>query len=360
MDEYISRSVNLVKNVDKKYNFNLSEINNFIINDLLNGKEREVLTRRFGVFDKKPETLESIGLTFGVTRERIRQIEKHIFNKIGSSNNLKPVFKYLNGIINDNGGIMSTLELEKKLNLENSENKYSLRIILESSHDLTRIESPKITESWFNVRIGQNLILSIIKIAEEILKENNKSLTEKYLTGMILKEINPIYRDTVNVDLISSVFSFSKIIGKTPENELGLTDWGIVNPKNTRDKVYVVFKKIKKPLHYKDLTDLIRKSGFSKKNISVEAVHNELIRDPRFVLVGRGIYALKEWGYNPGTIAEVIEDLLKKEQKPMHKNDIIEKVLERRLVKKNTILLNLQEKPQFKRLKRAVYYLREQ
>ena len=83
-------------------------------------------------------------------------------------------------------------------------------------------------------------------------------------------------------------------------------------------------------------------------------MHNELIRDKRFVLIGRGIYALSEWGYNSGVVEDVIEEVLISAGKPMHKDDIIVEVMKRRMVKETTILLNLQ-KDRFKRVARATY-----
>ena len=87
-----------------------------------------------------------------------------------------------------------------------------------------------------------------------------------------------------------------------------------------------------------------------------QTVHNELIKDPRFILVGRGTYALKEWGYQSGTVKEVIGQLLK-ENGPLTKEEILKKVLETRLVKPNTILINLQNRQYFSRDKNNKYSL---
>lgn len=339
--------------------FNISEIKEKINNVLENEKEIEVLSRRFGIDNRKKETLESIGRVFGVTRERIRQIEKGIFKKLDKASSLSSTFSLIESKVVDNGGIITTLNLENILGLGDSNSKAILRILLESLNNLQIIESPKIKESWVLKKYPLALVSNIIEIAENILKERGKPIKGRELVDLILRKISDSDKELELSDLVKAVLLCAKIIGKTPEGNLGLTKWGIVNPKNTRDKAYIVFKKAKKPLHYKKLTELIREEVFSKKRVSVEAVHNELIRDPRFVLIGRGIYALKEWGYKAGTVADVIEEILKKESQPLHKNEIIKRVLEKRQVKTNTILLNLQEKPQFVRIKRAVYKLRE-
>jgi RNA polymerase primary sigma factor len=50
--------------------------------DTLASDERKVIMLRFGLDGDEPQTLESIGKTFGVTRERIRQIEQKALNKL--------------------------------------------------------------------------------------------------------------------------------------------------------------------------------------------------------------------------------------------------------------------------------------
>lgn len=50
--------------------------------DTLTSDEKKVITLRYGLDGEEPQTLESIGKTFGVTRERIRQIEQKSLNKL--------------------------------------------------------------------------------------------------------------------------------------------------------------------------------------------------------------------------------------------------------------------------------------
>ena len=58
--------------------------------DTLNDKDRDIIERRFGLNGHKRETLESIAQSYGVTRERVRQMEYHILyglKKKASKNN---------------------------------------------------------------------------------------------------------------------------------------------------------------------------------------------------------------------------------------------------------------------------------
>ena len=55
--------------------------------DMLTESELKILALRFGLDDNEPQTLETIGLQFGVTRERIRQIEAKVLEKLRKSSN---------------------------------------------------------------------------------------------------------------------------------------------------------------------------------------------------------------------------------------------------------------------------------
>ena len=50
--------------------------------DLLNDREREIINSRFGLGGQKPETLGEVGQKFGVTRERVRQLQKVALSKL--------------------------------------------------------------------------------------------------------------------------------------------------------------------------------------------------------------------------------------------------------------------------------------
>ena len=112
-------------------------------------------------------------------------------------------------------------------------------------------------------------------------------------------------------------------------------------------------KKKKKPLHFTAVAQ-----GISQDALP-QTVHNELIKDQRFVLVGRGLYALEEWGYSPGVVREVIAKEMKKVERPITREEVIKKVLLQRQVKPNTILLNLTNKKYFIKNSQGKYFIRQ-
>jgi predicted Zn-ribbon and HTH transcriptional regulator len=157
---------------------------------------------------------------------------------------------------------------------------------------------------------------------------------------------------------IQALASLSKGLAQLKDN-WGLIKWPTVNPKNIRDKIYVILSDNGTPMHFSEIADAIKDSSFKRRDVTTQAIHNELIKDKRFVLIGRGIYALNDWGYKRGTVSDIIASVLKEADEPLHRDEIVKRVLKSRQVKETTILLNLQSKPQFKRVAKATYVLDE-
>src|SRR5271154_4454629 len=73
-------------------------------------REREIVARRFGLFERK-ETLEQIGEMLGITRERVRQLEKSVVTRLrtsaeqGSIPNLADFQAKLLGLLHENGDV---------------------------------------------------------------------------------------------------------------------------------------------------------------------------------------------------------------------------------------------------------------
>ena len=164
----------------------------------------------------------------------------------------------------------------------------------------------------------------------------------------ISKQINSGLEKPLTPQALQSFLEVSKKVRTGIDGQFGLRDWPEINPRGVRDRAYLIFKQEKRPLHFAEVTELINSSKFKKiaePKALVQTVHNELIKDPRFVLVGRGLYALEGWGYVSGTVEDIISMILEKEKGPLAKKEIVEKVLKQRLVKVNTILINLNKFP---------------
>ena len=334
-----------------------------VINDVLGTidreREREIISRRFGLFDRR-ETLEQIGELLGITRERVRQLEKAAITRLKSSAvdlpHIKDTEKVLVVHLKEMGKVARTSEITSRTvsGGNSKDNRVDQSRIAFLAHLAPGIAVIEDNDHFFHA-VGIAADHSEKQIKEQVDKiiDAIKKIGEPTSVHVIAKQVGNA--DTEHVKALASI---SKNIA-TLNDRWGLIKWPMVNPKNIRDKIYVILHDNKKPMHFSEIADAIKKSEFKRKNVTTQAIHNELIKDKRFVLIGRGIYALKEWGYKQGTVADVIADVLRKEGGPLHRDEIVKRVLKSRQVKETTILLNLQGKPQFKRVAKATYTLAE-
>ena len=79
--------------------------------------------------------------------------------------------------------------------------------------------------------------------------------------------------------------------------------------------------------------------------------------DNKYILIGRGIYALKDWGYQKGTVVDIIKQVLVKAGKLLTKEEIVEQVLKQRMVGKGTVQLALANKECFAKTEDGKYQL---
>ena|ERR1035437_4585193 len=331
------------------------------INDILKTiereREREIISRRFGLFERK-ETLEQIGELLGITRERVRQLEKAVLTRLKSSAeqgnlpHLTDIQQQIVDVLNQHGKASRISELVTHLNLENNKiEQAKLAFLAQLCTGLTVIDEDD--DHYLSVVLASLGDIKDVKATVAKLVSGSKELGEPTTIDKIANKA--AVADTAEAKALSAI---SKHLA-TLNGVWGLAKWPTINPKNIRDKIYVILKESGKHMHFNEIADAIKQSSFRRKDVTTQAIHNELIKDKRFVLVGRGIYALKEWGYEKGTVSDIIADILRKEGEALHRDEIVKRVLQSRYVKETTILLNLQGKPKFKRVAKATYALDE-
>ncbi|MBP7857568.1 MAG: sigma factor-like helix-turn-helix DNA-binding protein [Candidatus Saccharimonadales bacterium] len=330
-----------------------------IVQDILNSidreREREIIARRYGLFDRK-ETLEQIGELLGITRERVRQLEKSVMTKLRMTGaDLPHITEVEMAVLTALAGTGETARittLAGKLTSENTRTDQSrLAFLTELCPNISVVsEDDTYFQSAGNSKVHDTAaIKKEVAAIVETVKKAGKPLSTKDMTKLANMESEPY---------TSALASTSKQLA-TLNGRWGLVKWPTVNPKNIRDKIYVILSENKKHMHFNEIAQAIKASDFKRKDVTTQAIHNELIKDKRFVLIGRGIYALKEWGYTKGTVADIISEVLREAKEPLHRDEIVQRVLKSRFVKETTILLNLQSKPQFKRVAKATYELSE-
>ncbi|TSC79660.1 MAG: RNA polymerase sigma factor [Candidatus Peregrinibacteria bacterium Gr01-1014_25] len=327
---------------------------------VLTEKESMVIKKRFALQGQAKQTLERIGKHFKVTRERIRQIESIALGKLRRTvrtTKLNDVNDMAKVILRGHGGVMREDDLISQVlkrtvngtTIDGSVLRLSFSIDTEMSHTGN---SGTFIPFWRLSSLAMEDITTLVEGMVKVLKKRKSCMGREDLITTV-QGLN-LFKDRVpSRELILSCLSLDARFKEIDEG-WGLTEWRFVRPRSIRDKVEIILKKSGKPLHFMEIANRIREAHFDHKNVTVQAVHNELIRYPQFVLVGRGLYALREWGYEPGTVADVIETILKKKG-PLSKKEIINEVAKQRSVKVGTISLNLQKMPYFVRVGRAVY-----
>jgi hypothetical protein len=365
-----------------------------IINNLfseLTDRERDVLIRRYGLHGSDKETLESIGSAHKLTRERIRQIETTSVKKLQQLDNLSEYISTLKNIIyqllEEHGGLM---EKEYLLNIlagfslsgANRENEKELIhknylnfLITKLLHkEFEEVLNSKYFKQSYKLKFQE--LSHLEELLEELLKnihdykrihkteelinlitklENYKKYQDKFEVDSSL-DISPVLGGDMfneNFEVINKnkvLYSILKAAKKIEQNKFG--HWGLYNsreikPKTINDKIFLILKNNGKPMHFGEIAENINQTAFDGKKANSATVHNELILDDKYVLVGRGLYGLKEWGYEKGTVSDVIEEIINENGNALTREQIIEKVLGKRIVKKATIILALMNKDKF-------------
>ncbi len=347
-----------------KINFDPKQIVLELIKNL-NEREREILEKRYSLSGDKKSTLEGIGKKYNITRERVRQIENIAIKKIKSLGDKIEAISELDSIVeNSLNQYLGILGEETLINMildqdKNNETNYHITKFLINKLLDNKYSSNKEDDDFFATYKTKNSNWETFKDAIEkitqILEKNEQPVDklELWKTYENEKDINFI-NDKINEDILLNYIQPSKKIMENPLGEIGLAQWKSIIPKRMSDKIYLVMKKFNKPMHFKEITEEINKMNFDKKIAHPATIHNELILDDKYVLVGRGIYALKKWGYEAGKVSEVVEKTLK-EFGSMTKEELINKVLEKKIVKKTTINLAIANNKNIKKGKDGKY-----
>lgn len=320
-----------------------------------NPKQRKVLFERFGLKTGNKATLQEIGDDLGVTRERVRQIEEDGLRKLGPKvkKEAASIIEFAHTYLANAGGVRRDDYLLadiandsfKDVDVKHVDAKLRFLFLTAGAPFYSR-EDDNFHAYWYTDETAKKKFLEFVKEATDFFKSRKETDNSKG------------YLEQVKAYAASSFFAIPKHFGTNVFGDVGLKAWADIEPKTIRDKIYLVLKKHGEPLHFSDIAKHISKMGIDKKPAHVQTVHNELIKDDRFVLVGRGIYALRSQGFEPGTVRQVIAKILKREG-PLPQTEVVKLVNAQRFLKENTILLSLQNRHHFKRLDDGRYHVKE-
>lgn len=347
-------------NETNEYTFSISPIEAVkeLLKKLPTRRIKDVVEKRFALKGGEKRTLESIGREYRITRERVRQIEADAFRILRRDENIKNfavLLEELESIIQNRGGVVAEQGFLSSFSKKEQPCIEFLLTLGESFHKLP--ENEYLTTRWtVNRDIAQG-VDQVIANTIEYLKSIGKPLAQEQLYNVIGTNAQQILGQKPSDEIITNYLSLAKGIKRNPYGDYGLSEWPMIIPRAVRDKAYLVLYKEGKPMHFRDVARQINSIEWGRRKSHPQTVHNELIKDPRFVLVGRGLYALAEWGYNHGAVKDVLISILKQAGEPLPRDEIIKLVSQKRFVKIPTILLNLNNKSLFKKVDGEKYTL---
>ncbi len=332
----------MINGVDKIVNTALST---------LSARQKEVIVGRYGLQSGQPMTLVEIGNRYGVTRERIRQIEAQALNLVYSQFKNEDLASFVKAVVSHLqkfNGVRRHDYLSDEIRSfsDKSSVKYNgekVRFLLEACRQVhSHPESDDFYSFWYLSNDDLNKARSFVNKITLAFNSQKDRLSGKYPTQDL---------STSNYIAISKKFS-TNIYG-----DFGLSNWEEINPKVSRDWAYLVLKKENQPVHFTKLANLINKHRKSKQ-VNPQTIHNELIKDERFVLVGRGTYGLREFNIVPGTAKDVMHHFLKKHG-PMAAKDLVKMAMSHRTFKEKTLMLSLRNKKYFQSSGDGKYFVKE-
>lgn len=319
-------------------NLSVKKITNQLLAGL-NDRQKDILESRYGLINPETQTLQAIGDRYGITREGIRRIEEQALegvSKNAGKGDFVDFVKSVKDVLRKMGGVRRESDLVKdvryvindRLNPELFVNH--LKFLLEVSGAINyHPENKEFNNHWYLSEDDRKKSITFVNSLAKGLKKGDAP-------DFYFKQLY-----ATNFAAISKKFSVN-VYG-----EFGLADSPLVVPKSARDWAYLILRKGGKPMHFFELANLVNKH--QEEKFHPQTVHNELIKDDKFVLVGKGTYGLREQGYVPGIAREVIARLIK-ERGPLHSHQVVKLVSQERFFKENTVLINLQNKVYFKRL----------
>jgi len=327
--------------------------------EVLPERARDVLEKRYGLGkDGETHTLEAIGQSYGITRERVRQIENYGIQSIQKSEVYKKqydLFVEMQKLIDQlGGGLIAEHVLLEELSKDPIVQNHLYFILVVGDPFYKSKENPQYAHRWFTER-------KVAEGVEKALREVHKSLdrdelvSESEILNRFRKELIDIAASK-DEEILKRWLMISKQIGRNPLGDWGPSDSPNVRVKGIRDYAYLTVKRHGSPMHFREVAETINELFDHKAHVAT--THNELIKDARFVLVGRGLYALTEWGYTTGVVKDVLREILTQEG-PLSREELIDKVRKERYVKDNTILVNLQDTNLFRKLANGTYAIAE-
>lgn len=349
-----------------------------VVTAQFNDRAWEVFKRRLLVPEKNRETLEAIGIVYGVTRERVRQIEESCLEALR-----KPILE------DDYCGLEFRLRAA------------TVSLFREARGHFKSLGLPAWTESrWLEElsalwQVGENELRRYDRLLVETLGYRWVTLPTTSLEPLIVDEMtlkseaDQLTKTVVAVHEIlrancQGLDSFEMVRGlkKQGIEQYGLEDVPVLADlcstaevaggdscfyrtqflflKSRADQAVRVLQEAGKPLHHSDLLrELNRRLPESRRFQNKENLVGQMGPDNRLHPIGKsGEWALTEWGVESRSLIDIIEDVLASVGEALPVDAIVSQVLEKRPGSASSIAMLLAfNQDRFRRVSRGIYGL---
>lgn len=330
----------------------------------LDKREADILQRRYGLLNRQPESLQAIADDYSLTRERVRQVQNRSLSLILPKLQRHPDVEALTRVATNYLGKLKVKRLQTLLSqlrdhyrLDDEPELNVIGFLLRYSPKLSHAEE----DEHFHHFVGAQERL--VKLARHVLKRihqrfvdnHHKVWSEDKVAELVQREIERHLKVKPSQNELFDFLKIIKAVAKNPFNQFGLRSNEFISPPSLREKIRLVLKVKGRPLHFRDIYHQLKEFQTLKdeflshhwhKDYNQESIHNQLIFDPEIVLAGRGIYALKEWGYFDGDTLLLMRQLVKT-AKRIHKEQLWEAVQKQKLISRTTFEIYLRRKEVF-------------
>jgi len=212
----------------------------------LSPRNRDIVSRRFGLKAGSKETLESIGKSYGITRERVRQIEEFSLGQLakvsGDHKDLNRVIQAVREYITKDGGIIRERQLFKDITASDKDTiaNASLVFALTLDRSLVRLaESDRFHAFWAtDVQQAETFGRVVSALAASFKDAGGALGITDAVTVALDKGLIGFDGTPISERHMRTILAVCKEIGTNIYGQVGLSAWPEIRPKGVRDKAY--------------------------------------------------------------------------------------------------------------------------
>lgn len=332
---------------------------------LLQGDEHrnwQIIERRFGLNRKQRLTLEEIGQAFGLTRERVRQIEHKVLIElrsvlvqgqyVGRNYHVHPeidavirnLFDTIATQVTDPVPETRLFALAEQVWKIDTKVIEPLLLLFFSIAQMERIEfaNRDLAPIWETTQSGQReLIVKVVSQIDHLLTDTTGQAMDEF---DLLRHINKELPKTKKITLLQ-LRRFLELCNTVEQREDGLYQGQFRYLKQRGHQAERLLLEAGTPLDPAEMTREInsRTVPFGAKKLDARNLGNQIVTDDRFVAIGRsGLWALKSWEHiDTASIVDLMERFLIERNKPVNIDEIYEYISSRRPVTRGSISIYL-------------------